>query len=33
VVSVKNLSESGAQSEVSLDVTSIAEHVRATGNQ
>ncbi|MGY8880387.1 MAG: histidine--tRNA ligase, partial [Dehalococcoidia bacterium] len=33
VASVKNLSESGAQSEVSLDVTSIAEHVRATGNQ
>ena len=33
VASVKNLSESGAQSEVSLDVTSIAEHVRADGNQ
>ena len=33
VASVKKLSESGAQSEVSLDVTSIAEHVRATGNQ
>ncbi|NQW21376.1 MAG: histidine--tRNA ligase [Chloroflexi bacterium] len=33
VASVKSLAEGGGQSEVSLDVTSIAEHVRADGDQ
>lgn len=32
VASVKSLVEGGGQTEVSLDVKSIAEHVRATGN-
>ncbi len=33
VASVKNLVDSGEQSEVALDATSIAAHVRSTGNQ
>lgn len=33
VASVKNLVQGGDQSEVALDAASIAEHVRATGNQ
>jgi histidyl-tRNA synthetase len=33
VASVKNLAQGGDQSEVALDAASIAEHVRATGNQ
>ena len=33
VASVKNLAEGGGQSEVALDATSIAQHVRSAGNQ
>ena len=33
VASVKNLAQGGDQSEVALDATSIAEHVRGSGNQ
>jgi histidyl-tRNA synthetase len=33
VASVKNLAQGGDQSEVALDAASIAEHVRAAGNQ